>query len=135
MALLSLFAALEVAAAAIPPEAAPEPRLARPLAAGAVISPGDLQGAVGAATGLVGKELRRYLPAGAALSAADLREPAMVVRNRPVRLEFARGALSISVDGRALSSGAAGETIRVLNLGSKTVVEGVVVGQDRVEVR
>ena len=51
------------------------------------------------------------------------REVARVIgRNQIVRLRFQRGALQIDTEGRAMSDGAAGELIRVMNMGSRSTV-------------
>lgn len=128
---LALFTVLEAAA---PATAAPV-AITRPLAAGSILSPDDIRSGGADEDGYVGKELRRYMPAGALVHQTDLRTPTLVARNRQVRLEFLKGSLSITAEGRALSNGAAGDTVRVLNLSSKTVITGVVVDLNRVEVR
>lgn len=109
--------------------------LTRSLPAGAVIKPEDVAGTETDASVFVGKELRRYLPAGSILQSADLRPPTLVTRNRPVRLEYAKGPLLITAEGRALSSGAEGDAVQVINLTSRNVLTGIVIGADRVEVR
>ncbi len=63
------------------------------------------------------------------------RAPSLVMRNRPVRVEFVRGALLITAEGRALSNGQEGDTVRVMNTSSRSVVLGVVIGADRVAVQ
>lgn len=128
---LAFSAVLEAAA----PTTAASVELTRPLAAGAILSPGDIRSGGSDEAEYVGKELRRFMPAGANVRETDLRTPTLVTRNRQVRLEFLRGPLSITAEGRALSNGAAGDTVRVINLTSKTVVTGVVVDLNRVAVR
>lgn len=66
---------------------------------------------------------------------SDVRARFLVARNRLVRIEFVRGALTISAEGRSLSNGSEGDVVRVLNLGSRAIVNGVVVGVDRVAVQ
>jgi len=109
--------------------------LTRSLPAGAVITSDDVADAEPDASVFVGKELRRYLPAGSVLRSSDLRPPTLVTRNRPVRLEYVKGPLLITAEGRALSSGAEGDAVQVINLTSRSVLTGIVIGADRVEVR
>jgi flagella basal body P-ring formation protein FlgA len=77
-------------------------------------------------------------PVAAALASRPARTAApapLVKRNALVALEFVRGPLTIVAEGRALSAGAAGETVRVLNTTSKATISGEVVGPNRVRVR
>ncbi len=115
----------------------PAPSLTRPLPAGAIIAAGDVRYADvdrQSAASLIGKQTRRYLPLGAVLRASDIREPTLVVRNSVVRITFERGPLTIAATGRALSDGAVGETIRVLNLTSKAPIAAIVVERGVVKV-
>lgn len=112
-----------------------KPVLVRALSAGSLVSPTDFLSAGDEVTALVGKETRRFLPAGAAVSPADLRARLLVRRNKPVRMAFVKGPLIITAEGRALADGALGETVRVMNLTSKAAVDGVVVNEGMVEVR
>jgi flagella basal body P-ring formation protein FlgA len=117
---------------------APEPTsvtVTGPLAAGAVAAAEDIETPGKTADEFAGKTLRRSPPAGAVPHSPDARSPVLVARNRPVRLEFERGALTITADGRALSNGSEGEMVRVLNLASRVVVTGVVTDVDRVTVK
>jgi flagella basal body P-ring formation protein FlgA len=59
----------------------------------------------------------------------------LVKRNAIVVMEFVRGPLSIIAEGRALSAGAEGETVKVLNTSSRIAVSALVVGPNRVRVR
>lgn len=74
----------------------------------------------------VGQATRRIIYPGRPILAADLGPPVMVARNARVRLEFRRGGLAIAAEGRALDEGGLGEGIRVMALGSRSVVQGVV---------
>ncbi len=116
-------------------EASPAPALVRAQAAGAILAAEDLSGDPATVALLSGKQLRRFMPAGAAIRPADVRAPVLVARNALVRMQFVKGALSISAEGRALSSGALGEEVRVLALSSKSTIAGVVVGEGVVQVK
>jgi flagella basal body P-ring formation protein FlgA len=109
--------------------------LLRAAPAGAVLTSADLSGEPARIEELIGRQMRRSLPAGAAVTPADVRAPSLVLRNKLVRVQFVKGALSISSEGRALSTGSLGESVRVMSLPSKSTIEGVVVGPGVVQVR
>ena len=114
----------------------------RALPAGSVVTAADVRLArpdsrsdVDALAAIIGKETRRLIPVGATLSDRDVRAETLVQRNDVVRMEFTKGALSMTAEGRALSSGAHGETVKVMNLESRTTVSAVVIGRDKVAVQ
>lgn len=86
----------------------------------------DIAGALGDATLAVGQELRITVYAGRPIRARDIGPPALVDRNQVVTLVYRASGLTISAEGRALQRGAMGETVRAMNLASKTTVSGVV---------
>ncbi len=53
---------------------------------------------------------------------SDLRPPAIIERNSAVTLRYNHGGLLVVTEGRALDRAAQGETLRVLNLGSRNTV-------------
>lgn len=83
-------------------------------------------GALTAEEDAVGLEARVTLYPGRPIRPGDVGPAALVERNQPVLLVFARGGLTISTEGRALGRGAAGDAVRVMNMGSRTTVAGVV---------
>jgi len=98
-----------------------------------VIGPADLgtlnrvvQGALTPSDAVVGLETRVTLYPGQPILPNQLGAPALVERNQPVLVIFRRNSLTISADGRALSRGAAGDTVRVMNLASRNTVNGTV---------
>jgi len=109
--------------------------LVRPLSAGSIITQADLVSDKMPDDELIGMETRRYMPIGSAVQVSDLRAQTLIKRNAAVRIAFDKGRLSIVAEGRALSNGARGDTVRVLNLSSKSVVFGVVVDRDLVQVK
>lgn len=107
----------------------------RPVRAGTVLGPEDVALVPSPLQGLapgtlqdpeaaVGREARATLYPGRPIAASQLGDPALVERNALVGLRFETGLLSIAVEGRALDRGAAGETVRVMNLASRTIVTG-----------
>ena len=75
---------------------------------------------------IVGMEARVMLYAGQTIHPQDIAPPAVVERNQIVNLVFERGGLVISTEARALSRGAVGDLVRVMNLTSRATVSGVI---------
>lgn len=73
-----------------------------------------------------GMVLRRLLQPGSVLTQAVLQRPNIVRRGDRVRIEAGGSAFAVHSEGEALSDAAAGDRVRVRNLHSRTVVEGVV---------
>lgn len=114
---------------------------ARTLRAETVVSPSDVRldaavvpGALTDPDDAIGMELRTTIYAGRPLRPEHLGPPALVARNQLVELVFRAGGLSIRAEGRALSRGAAGELVRVMNLASRTTVTGMVAADGSVVV-
>jgi flagella basal body P-ring formation protein FlgA len=83
---------------------------------------------------VVGQQLRRPMAADMPFVSADLSAPALVEKNARVTLLLEAPGLSLSVQGRALEAAARGALVPVMNLASRSVVEGQVVGPGRVRV-
>lgn len=81
-----------------------------------------------------GKLLRRLVPAGMAISPQMLQSPALVRRGQEVVLLAETAGLQVRMNGQALSGGAAGDHIKVRNLSSHRIVEGVIVSAGVVQV-
>ena len=71
---------------------------------------------------------RRPLRAGAAVTARDVSALQVVKTNEVVTLTYDNGGVSLSMQAKALSGGAVGETINVQNVTSKKTVQAVVIG-------
>ncbi len=119
------------------------PVLARPVAAGEVITAADVDwitavpdrrrpSSITAAAQMIGSEARRPLQPGRVLSERDLQAPRLVLRGHTVQLIYARPGLTLSALGLAQADGALGDLVRVVNLDSRSQIEGVVVGPDRI---
>lgn len=80
----------------------------------------------------VGLEAKSTIYAGRALRPSDLVSPTLVERNQTVRLIFRTGSLTIVADGRALTRGAEGDVIRIMNLSSKATVSGTIAPDGRI---
>ncbi|PLL14619.1 flagella basal body P-ring formation protein FlgA [Tabrizicola sp. TH137] len=108
----------------------------RAIPAQTVLTPEDIAvvaaaipGALSDPAEAVGQATRRIIYPGRPILGADLGPPVMVARNALVRLEFRRGGLHIAAEGRALDEGALGAAIRVMALGSRSVLQGVVAAE------
>jgi flagellar basal body P-ring formation protein FlgA len=103
-------------------------RTIRPLS---IVQPEDIAlvastvpGALTHADSAIGMEARVTLYAGRPIRAGDLAPPAIIDRNQIVPLVYHAGPLAILTEGRALARAAVGDTIRVMNLASRSTVTG-----------
>ena len=83
---------------------------------------------------LVGKEVRRTIDAGKIITADDIRSRIMVAKGKLITLSFRKGGILLSAQGKALENGGLGDTVRVMNTQSKSVVQGTVTGPETVVV-
>lgn len=88
------------------------------------LAPGSVPGTLGEPADALGMEARVTLYAGRPIRAADIGPPAVVERNQIVPLVYQAGPLSILTEGRALARAGIGDTIRVMNLASRSTVSG-----------
>lgn len=138
---MRLIAALALLLLALPVRAAETLVAARTIRAQTVIEPGDIAfgteavpGALADPTQAVGMEARAVLYAGRPIRPGDLAPAAAVERNQVVPISFRRGTLTILAEGRVLARGAPGDLVRVMNLASRTTVQGVITPEGRIEV-
>ena len=117
--------------------------LDRPIERGEVLKASDLTverrpksdgPAIADVRAAVGLAARHPLRAGAPLHEADLMAPVVVQRNDTVTIIYAAPGLMLTLRGQAQESGALGDTIGVLNVQTKHVMQGVVSGPGRVTV-
>lgn len=117
----------------------------RTIGAGEVIREGDLEwrrfpsGQLGqdpvlSADAIVGKTPRRTLRAGQPVRAGELTVPLMVEKNAPVTMVYVAPGIQLTMMGKALEGGAAGQWIRVLNPQSKQIAYGTVTAEGLVMV-
>ena len=83
---------------------------------------------------LVGKQLRRTLPAGKAIAVADLAVPPLVPVGSAVTVILEASNLSVRGQGVALDDGMAGDHIRVRIAGTTSSVDAEVIGAGQVRV-
>ena len=105
-------------------------RLVRP---NSIIAPSDLgvlvqdvPGALSPDVDIIGLEAKVTLYPGRPILADHVGPAALIERNQPVVVVFQNGGLTIATDGRALSRGALGDIVRVMNLSSRHTVSGKV---------
>lgn len=122
------------------------PVLADRVMRGAVIGDADIvwqalpearlpRAAVTEADQIVGMAAKRSLSPGEPIAATDLRRPLLVNRGETVTMTLTTPSMQLTAKGRALQPGSEGDTIRISNLQTSTVVDAVVTGpgQARVE--
>jgi len=102
-----------------------------PLGAAALkLEPREVSGLVqGYLTDLAATEnmvLKRQMPPGTVLNPSLLAPERVVLRGERVRIRAGGGPIAISVEGEALADAALGERVRVRNIASGNIVEGVV---------
>jgi flagella basal body P-ring formation protein FlgA len=119
---------------------------ARRILAGEVIADGDIKyvpmradrvqnNVVVAAEDVIGKTARRgSLREGQPIRANMIRRPLLVKKGNLVTMIIHVPNMTLTAKGKALEDGSDGDTIRVSNTQSNTVVETVVIGSQRVSV-
>ena len=73
---------------------------------------------------LLGREVRRTVYKGRNIDPANTRAPRLVVRNQNVTVKYRSNGLEITLNGRAMADGGAGETVSVMNLQSRQLISG-----------
>lgn len=81
-----------------------------------------------------GYTAKRSLANGTLLSPEMLKAPLLIQRGQTVTIAAESGSLSIKMNGKAMSDGSKGDIIRVKNLNSGRIVEGVVQNNGSVKI-
>ncbi|MFV3129339.1 flagellar basal body P-ring formation chaperone FlgA [Niveispirillum sp. KHB5.9] len=121
------------------------PVLARRLNTGEVIADADITyirqprdrvqaGAVTDVSEMIGKTVRRAVAPNQAVYVRDVREPVVVAKGQAVTILLQSKAMTLTASGKALSDGAQGELVRIVNTSSSRVIEAVVAGPNLVTV-
>ncbi|TWI35744.1 flagellar basal body P-ring formation chaperone FlgA [Paracoccus sulfuroxidans] len=109
---------------------------ARTLPAGTVIAASDVIAAnTNEVDPILGRQTRVTIYEGRQINPATLTTPTLIDRNQIVTISYVNASLRIDAEGRALSAGSAGETIRVMNNASRITVSGRVAADGTVVVR
>ena len=74
----------------------------------------------------VGREVKRTVSPGQAITLDNTKPKRLVTRNQIVTIKYVQGALEISTTGRAMGEAALNEPVTVLNLQSRQLVQGIV---------
>jgi flagella basal body P-ring formation protein FlgA len=110
---------------------------ARSLSAGEIVQPEDLVWAKAAgapvdapndADGIIGLAAKRPLRAGSLVSARDVSAPVVIKAGDLVAVTWSDGAVSLTMQGRAMKTAARGDTVIIQNTASKKVVEAIAIG-------
>ncbi|MBB4368583.1 flagella basal body P-ring formation protein FlgA [Bradyrhizobium sp. cir1] len=83
----------------------------------------------------IGMQLRRPMRAGTPIRVADIVKPDFVQRDQSVTIIYEVPGLYLTTRGKAIESGAEGDTVSVLNLQSKRTLTGVVTGRGQVTIQ
>ncbi len=90
------------------------------------VQPANTPGTLTGPQDAIGFEARVVLYAGRPIRPGDIGPPAIIERNQIVSLVFHRGTLNITAAARSLGRGGVGDSLRVMNLASKSTVTGFV---------
>jgi flagella basal body P-ring formation protein FlgA len=83
---------------------------------------------------LVGKSPRHAIRMGEPLRMSDVQAPLVVEKGAQVDMTYVSGSLTLTARGRALQSGAVGDTVDILNPRSNRTVQGIVEGPNMVRI-
>lgn len=119
--------------------------LTRPIARGDVLRASDLtiekrpksqfqSDTIRDADAAIGMASQQTLRAGQTIRNADLTRPQLVKRGEPVMMRYEVPGIVLTVRGKAEEDGSLGDTINILNVQSKRVVQGVVSGPGQITV-
>jgi flagella basal body P-ring formation protein FlgA len=113
---------------------------ARNIRVGAIVSASDIvapsdRDSLRRAAKFIGLEAVKTFYEGQPLDEKSLRPPTLVKRNAIVQMDYVKGPMSISAEGRALDQGGLGDRIRIMNLSSKRVITAIVTGADSVKAK
>jgi flagella basal body P-ring formation protein FlgA len=84
---------------------------------------------------LIGQTPRRGIPAMRPVRSADIEAPAIVKKGDLVTVILRNDTLNLTIQGRALQSGGAGDLVRIVNTASNRLLEAVVTGPQSVTIR
>lgn len=121
------------------------PSTARGVAAGTIITEADIvsvktlysrvkSGYVISLGDIVGMQVKRRLAGGAYIRKNDIVKPQVVRQNDSVSMIYHQGNIKLRTSGVAQSNGAVGDSIKVKNDTTGTVVQAVIKGKNLVEV-
>jgi flagellar basal body P-ring formation protein FlgA len=77
---------------------------------------------------------KRPLRAGEVINTSDVEPPRLIERGQLVTIMFRKPGLTLTARGRAVSDGAKGDLVSILNEQSRRTIQGIVTGSGTVEV-
>lgn len=83
----------------------------------------------------IGMQLRRPMRSGTPIRVADIVKPDFVLRDQSVTVIYQVPGIYLTTRGKAIESGAEGDTVSVLNLQTKRTLTGIVTGRGQVTVQ
>jgi flagella basal body P-ring formation protein FlgA len=86
----------------------------------------DIPGAITSLDAALGQAVTEAIYPGRPVLLVNLGPPVLVQRNQNVSLIYQAGPLAIFSQGRALTAGAIGDEIKVMNTNSRATVTGVI---------
>lgn len=89
-----------------------------------IVTAGDTLGSFTQISDVNGLETRVTLYAGRPIRPGDVGPAAVIGRNQVVPLVYSANGLRITTEGRALDRAAPGEFVRIMNISSRTTVNG-----------
>jgi len=121
------------------------PVLAHNVAPGDIVRAGDVQwiklpstrvsnNIVTTEAGLVGMSPRYPVRGGEPIRTSDMQQPTVVAKGAMVDMNYVSGALTLVARGRAMQSGAIGDTIDIMNPRSNRTVQGTIEGPNSVRI-
>lgn len=121
------------------------PTISRRLKTGEIIQPGDIKwlnlrarqvnrNIITDADQLIGRTPQRFLAPGRPVRGGDVRRPRIVKKGSVVTMVVTTPNMVLTSKGRALDHGTRGDTIRIRNLKSKTIVEAEITGPNAVRI-
>jgi len=84
-----------------------------------------IQGLIRSAALLSDTEAARTIRAGQALSLRDIQPVSIIKKGDPIQIIYQSGMLRLTVNAKALTSAAKGESVRVMNLQSKRTMDAI----------
>ena len=113
----------------------------RNLMAGDLVRPEDLtftelpafaapQDAPREANEIIGKIARMPLKSGAAASVHDVSNAQVIKRDDLIEVSYHADGISLVLQGKAINAAAVGDTVSVMNVSSKKIIQAVAVGPD-----
>mgnify|MGYP000521856497 CR=1 FL=1 len=103
-------------------------------AADVIVEKNALPSAFSKPSDVVGLEARVILYEGRPIARDQIGPAVVIQRNQIVTMVFMRGSLLISTEARSLGKAGVGDTLKVMNIASRTSLTGIVDGQGNVVV-